>query len=145
MTQQRHWRGRHRVFHHHPLNSCLHEWELHQCRPGRRDRLSAYLTAFTPNMLLTCRRAGNPLQSPVCLSGTRGLVFAWGPCCSPRRATRLVCPSCMLVNGTRWCAHKGSLTFTLPLPPSHKHGLPESSVCDVTRSIQEAGGWWGGW
>lgn len=44
-----------------------------------------------------------------------------------------------------WRAHTGSLTFTLlPLPPSHKHGLPESSVCDVTRSVQEAGGWWGG-
>ncbi len=29
-----------------------------------------------------------------------------------------------------WRAHTGSLTFTLlPLPPSHKHELPESSVC----------------
>lgn len=43
-----------------------------------------------------------------------------------------------------WRAHTGSLTFTLPLPPSHKHGLPESSVCDVTRSVQEAGVQWGG-
>lgn len=41
-------------------------------------------------------------------------------------------------------AHTGSLAFTLPLPSSHKHGLPESSVCDVTRSVQEARGWWGG-
>ena len=40
-------------------------------------------------------------------------------------------------------AHTGSITFTLPLPPSHKHGLLQSSVCDVTRSIQEAGSWWG--
>lgn len=40
-------------------------------------------------------------------------------------------------------AHTGSLTFTLPLPPSHKHELPEGSACDVTRSIQEAGSWWG--
>lgn len=113
----------------------------------------AHLTAFTPNMLLTCRRAGNPWQSPVCWSGTRGLAFAWGPCCSPRRATRLVCPSCMLVNGTRWWdgvrtrAHSRSLSFLSPslsLSPSHKHRLPESSECDVTRSVQEAGGWWVG-
>lgn len=38
-------------------------------------------------------------------------------------------------------AHTDSLTFTLPLPSSHKHGLPESCACDVTRSIQEAGSW----
>ncbi len=47
----------------------------------------------------------------------------------------------MGLDGGMACAHGGSLTFTLlPLPPSHKHELPQSSVCDVTRSVQEAGG-----
>lgn len=143
MTQQRHYRGRHGVLHHHPLDCCLPEWELHQRRPA----LSTYLRAFMLNILLTCRRACNPWRSPVC---SRGPAFAWGPCCSPRRATRLACPSCMLVNGTRrWDgvrtrAHSHSLSFLLSLPVTNTR-LPDSSVCDVTRSIQEAGGWWGGW
>lgn len=47
----------------------------------------------------------------------------------------------MGLNGGTACTH--GLTFTLPLTPSHKHGLPESSACDVTRSVQEAGGCWG--
>lgn len=34
-----------------------------------------------------------------------------------------------------------SLSLSLPVTNT---GLPESSACDVTRSVQEAGGWWGG-
>lgn len=81
----------------------------------------AVLSAFAQNMLLTCRRAGNPWRSPVCLNGTRGLLFSWGLCCSPRRAKHLVCPSCMLVNGTRqWDsvrtrAHSHSHSLSLPV------------------------------
>ena len=48
-----------------------------------------------------------------------------------------------LNDGTAVCT-KAHSTITAPLPPSHKHSLPQRSVCDVTRSIQEAGSWWGG-
>lgn len=72
-----------------PSHDSRHEWDPRQRRPD------------APNTLLTCRRGGNPWRSPVCLNGDQGPVSAWGPCCSPRRATRLVCPSCALVSGGR--------------------------------------------
>lgn len=87
----------------------------------RQASPSAAPAAFTPSPLLTCRRADNLWPNPVCWSGTPALVFAGGPCCSLRRATRWVCPSCMLVNGTRqWdgvrtLAHSHSLSLSLPV------------------------------
>lgn len=115
-----------------PIAASPHEWDPRQRRPD------------TPNTLLTCRRGGNPWRSPVCLNGDPAPVSAWGPCCSPRRATRLVCPSCALVSGgRRWDGVRTrarSHSLCLPLSLSHKHGLPESGGRDVTRSIQEAGG-----
>lgn len=69
---------------------------------GEPARLPVYLSDRLHNnqALLTCHRACSPWPSLVCSGGTQGPVSSGGPCCSPQHATRLACPSCLLVNGT---------------------------------------------
>lgn len=75
------------------------------------------------------------------------------PCPPGVRAAHHGAPHAWFVHPVRWsvevdvgmaCAHELARIRSAFLSLSHKHGLPESSGCDVTRSIQEAGGWWGG-
>lgn len=123
VTQHRHRRGRHCVFHHHSTAVSMNG--THQCRPGR----SARLTAFTLNML------HSHVVEPVTHGGARSArVGPWISCSPGVRAAHYGAPHAWFVHPVRWSMElDGRMACAHRLTHIHSPSSPSQSQTQAAR------------